>query len=84
MKLHKQATDTAPPVLLTTEGAAQYLGLSAKTLNNWRCLGGHRGPPFVRAGRAVRYDRRTLDAWINGNTHDSTSAADHRLANMAA
>ena len=84
MKLTKQPTETSPPVLLTTAGAAQYLGLSAKTLNNWRCLGGHRGPSFVRAGRAVRYDRRTLDAWITGNTYASTSAADHASADMAA
>ncbi len=77
MKLIHQPSYLAPPTLLTTTGAAQYLGLSAKTLNNWRCLGGQRGPSFVRAGRAVRYDVRALDAWISGNTHDSTSAADH-------
>lgn len=84
MERSNQAPHRAAVTLLTTSDAARYLGLSAKTLNNWRCLGGHRGPPFVRAGRAVRYDRRTLDAWITGNTYASTSAADHASADMAA
>ena len=63
--------------LLTTPDAARYLGVSAKTLNNWRWIGAGKGPTFVRLGRAVRYDVRTLDAWIAGRTFDSTSAADH-------
>ena len=63
--------------LLTTPNAARYLGVSAKTLNNWRWLGAGRGPAFVRLGRSVRYDVRTLDAWIASRTFDSTSLADH-------
>jgi hypothetical protein len=63
--------------LLSSEHAAQYLGISPRTLHNWRWLGGGKGPAFVRVGRAVRYDVRTLDAWIAGRTFDSTSAADH-------
>ena len=41
---------SAPAALLSTENAARYLGLSARTLNNWRWLGGGRGPAFVRLG----------------------------------
>lgn len=77
MERRTQSSHRAVVTLLTTSDAARYLGLSAKTLNNWRCLGGQRGPSFVRAGRAVRYDVRALDAWINARTYDSTSAADH-------
>ena len=84
MKLIEQPPRLAPVVLLTTAAAAGYLGVSPKTLNNWRCIGGKRGPSFVRVGRAVRYDVRVLDAWIIGNTYDSTSAADHALTNAAA
>ena len=75
---------SAPAALLSTENAARYLGLSARTLNNWRWLGGGRGPAFVRLGRSVRYDVRTLDAWIAGRTFDSTSLADHGAPTQAA
>ena len=71
------AMSAAPLALLSTEHAAQYLGISPRTLHNWRWMGGGKGPAFVRVGRAVRYDVRTLDAWIAGRTFDSTSAADH-------
>jgi predicted DNA-binding transcriptional regulator AlpA len=74
---------TATEGLLSTENAARYLGISPRTLNNWRCLGGGKGPAFVRVGRAVRYDVRTLDAWITGRTFDSTSAADHEALKAA-
>lgn len=67
----------SPATHLTTQNAARYLGVSAKTLNNWRWIGGGRGPAFVRMGRAVRYNVRTLDAWIAGRTFASTSLADH-------
>ena len=72
-----QDSSGSPVVLLTTPNAARYLGVSAKTLNNWRWLGAGRGPAFVRLGRSVRYDVRTLDLWISGRTFDSTSLADH-------
>ena len=73
-----------PVALLTTANAARYLGVSAKTLNNWRWLGSGRGPAFVRLGRSVRYDVRTLDAWIASRTFDSTSLADHGAPTHAA
>jgi excisionase family DNA binding protein len=62
---------------LKTDEAARYLGVSARTLTNWRWRGGGYGPAFVRAGRSVRYDLRTLDAWMAHHTFDSTSSADH-------
>ena len=73
-----------PEGLFSTEHAARYLGISPRTLNNWRCLGGGKGPAFVRVGRAVRYDVRTLDAWVAGRTYNSTSAADHEAVLKAA
>ena len=57
------ATGGAQPVTsLTTEQAAQYLALSTSTLNKWRCYG--TGPKFLKLGRAVRYRRLDLDAWL--------------------
>lgn len=51
--------------LLKTPEAAAYLGLETKTLENWRYLSASEGPPWVpMPGRAIRYDVRDLDAWI--------------------
>lgn len=48
--------------LLDTAKAADYLHLSAATLMSWRSR--HLGPRFVRLGRAVRYRRVDLDAFV--------------------
>jgi len=59
--------------LLTEAQAAELLALSSRTLQAWRARGG--GPPFVRAGRSVRYKRGDLLCWISENTVSSTSEA---------
>jgi hypothetical protein len=59
---------------LSTKEAAGYLGLSPKTLNNWRCQGN--GPDFQKGpGRhgAVRYPFSALRAWRNERMRRSTS-----------
>ena len=58
-------------VLLTEAQAADCLNLSIRTLQAWRVKGC--GPLFVRAGRAVRYRRRDLIAWMDANTASSTT-----------
>lgn len=59
--------------LMKTEEAARYLGLSSSLLNKLRLTGG--GPVFVRlAGRAIRYRKPDLDAWVNASVMASTSA----------
>jgi hypothetical protein len=52
--------------LLTEVQAADLLSLSVRTLQAWRARAF--GPPFVRAGRAVRYRRRDLFTWADANT----------------
>ncbi len=54
-----------PDALLTEIDAADFLRLSIRTLQAWR----HQrcGPAFVRAGRAIRYRRDDLIAWIEAN-----------------
>jgi excisionase family DNA binding protein len=52
--------------LLSEVHAADLLGLSSRTLQAWRVKNG--GPPFIRAGRAIRYRRRDLLAWMDANT----------------
>lgn len=46
---------------LRTEAAAEFLGVSKRTLEKWRRL--RIGPEWVRLGaRLVLYDRRVLEA----------------------
>ena len=56
---------------LTETEAAMRLGLSARTLQQWRLKGG--GPPFLKLGAAVRYDEDTLKRWEASRTRANTS-----------
>jgi len=49
---------------LSTEEAAEYLGLSIQTLSSWRAGEAPQGPPFHKLGLKVRYTREDLDAWV--------------------
>lgn len=61
------------PRLLTTKEAAEYLGMSPRTLEGYRSRGG--GPQFMRLGRrSVRYDPDALQQWATAQTVRSTSA----------
>ena len=57
------AANSAAPVLLTTEQAAGLLTCSPSTLSSDRtrrrwCV------PFLRVGRAIRYDRAAVLKWL--------------------
>ncbi len=55
--------------ILRTPEAAEYLGLSTSTLEKNRVAG--EGPRFIRlGGRAVGYDLRDLDAWLDQQRDD--------------
>jgi predicted DNA-binding transcriptional regulator AlpA len=58
--------------------AAEFLGVSVRTLQAWRVRGG--GPPYVKIGRAVRYQRRALIAFQEQHTVTSTTEADAQEA----
>ncbi len=58
--------------LLTEVQAADLLSLSVRTLQAWRTRAF--GPAYVRAGRAIRYRRRDLFAWMDANTVSSREA----------
>lgn len=47
---------------LNTEQAAYHIGVAENTLRYWRNCG--RGPKSYKVGRAVRYDRGDLEAWV--------------------
>jgi Helix-turn-helix domain len=59
--------------LLTEAEAADFLRLSVRTLQAWRIR--IAGPAFVQVGRAVRYRRRDLFAWIDANTVSPSRAS---------
>ena len=50
------------PRYLNTVQAAAWIGLSPKTLQRMRVTG--EGPPYVKWGRRVIYDRIDLDDWM--------------------
>jgi predicted DNA-binding transcriptional regulator AlpA len=60
------------PRVIRTRDAAQYIGLTASTLEKLRLTGG--GPRFVRIGtRAVGYCIDDLDRFIEAGRRTSTS-----------
>lgn len=56
---------------LTTQQAAEYLGLKRRTLEKMRVVGG--GPPYRKHGRYVRYHRDELAVWSESRARRSTS-----------
>lgn len=53
------------PSALPSNTAAPYVGVSRKTLSNWRALG--EGPPYVRLGKAgsrIVYRVADLDRYL--------------------
>jgi len=69
----REAVDGARQ-LLTTKQAADYLNRPIRTLEDWRYRGF--GPPFIKMGRAVRYDPGDLRQWIEERKVESTTEAD--------
>jgi predicted DNA-binding transcriptional regulator AlpA len=58
--------------VLRTPQAADYVGLSASTLEKFRLTGN--GPPYQKAGpKIVVYRPEDLDAWLHASRRRSTS-----------
>jgi excisionase family DNA binding protein len=66
--------------MLSTEQAAEYCGVSPRTLEKHRSRGG--GPVFVKLGGLVRYKVEDLEAWIAGGRRRSTSDPGAAPANV--
>lgn len=73
-----QATSIAadPDAALNENQAADFLGVSVRTLQAWRVRGG--GPRYTKIGRSVRYQRRELVSFQRTHTVSSTAEADSR------
>ena len=59
---------------LTETEAGERLGLKVATLRAWRHQ--HRGPAFVRLGRAIRYLAVDIDNFLYANRHDTAPDVD--------
>src|SRR4051794_9193795 len=67
----KIETGTPSSDYLTTCEAAFYVRLSRQFLEGARYRADGSGPSYLKVGRAVRYRRQVLDAWMA--THDHAS-----------
>ena len=64
--------------ILRTPEAAEYLGLSRSTLEKKRLSDD--GPRFIRlGGKAVGYDVRDLDEWLDSQRKEGETRADTTL-----
>lgn len=54
----------------TTKEAASCLGISEKTLANWRVSG--IGPKYLKVGRLVRYREEDIQSWLSARTFTAT------------
>lgn len=70
---YTQATIARPMAkgLLASKEAASILGLSERTLANWRTQG--RGPKFQKLGSRVGYLRTDLKKYLKANEYANTS-----------
>lgn len=59
------------PSVLDTRGAADFLGVSARTLEGFRVRGG--GPRYAKVGGAVRYRLASLEEYLRRQERASTS-----------
>ena len=60
------------PRPLTTREAAERLGVAKGFLEKLRMIGG--GPPFLKVGHKVVYERDTFEAWVSARRMDRTPA----------
>ena len=56
---------------LSTDQASYYVGLSRRTLEKMRVVGG--GPLYRKHGRYVRYHIDDLDAWSSSRARHTTT-----------
>jgi excisionase family DNA binding protein len=54
--------------LLTVNEAAEFLSVSVSTLYGWAW---QRRIPFVKMGRALRFDRMDLEKFVNANRYSA-------------
>jgi len=77
-------TITITPRLLSEKEASQYICMSRSFLRQARMDGNRENrtpaPPFIKIGRAVRYLRDDLDAWLESFVRRTHLYQDERAA----
>lgn len=72
----ESAPVTVTPDLMDEKQAANYITMSVAYLRAGRSRGVTGGttphPPYLKLGRAIRYQRTDLDAWLQNCRHTST------------
>ena len=72
------------PRLLSEKEASQYICMSRSFLRQARMDGNRENrtpaPPFIKIGRAVRYLREDLDAWLESFVRRTSLYQDERAA----
>ena len=63
-------TETTEP-LLRPGDVSERLGVPVTTLYSWRVRG--EGPPALRVGKHLRWDRDDLEAWIENQKAEERS-----------
>jgi predicted DNA-binding transcriptional regulator AlpA len=59
------ATEQEQLLLLNERETARRLAISAALLRKWRRLG--EGPQYVRLGRVIRYDCKTVEEYVRAH-----------------
>jgi excisionase family DNA binding protein len=52
----------------TPAAVAEDLGISTRTLEDWRYKG--TGPAYIHAGKSIRYRKADVEKWLNEQTID--------------
>ena len=68
------AHEVDSPTLKDPE-AATYIGMSESWLRQSRMRGNLGAPPYIKIGKAVRYLKADLDAWLEKLRHVETGVA---------
>ena len=66
-KAKAKSQNGSPRRLLTTEEAAELVGLAPQTLAVWRCKKRY-DLPYVKIGNRVRYRPEDIAAWLDANS----------------
>lgn len=53
--------------ILGNTDAAEYIGVTPRTLEVWRCTKRYQ-IPFIKVGRLVKYRKSALDAFLDSRT----------------
>ncbi|HEY2293126.1 MAG TPA: helix-turn-helix domain-containing protein [Thermoanaerobaculia bacterium] len=70
-KTREESSSRQAPTVLDTRAAADFLGVSARTLEGLRVRGG--GPRYAKVGGSVRYRLASLEEYLRQQERTSTS-----------